>query len=346
MTVLPGVAPATTGLGPARVARASRAGWAGGAALLVLLAVLAAGPYLFDRGVQVKLTLLLTYVLLATMWNLLAGYGGLISIGQQAFIGIGGYGLIYAADTVGVNPFLAVPVAAALCGAVAWVSSFLLFRLAGGYFAIGTWVFAEVVRLLTTQVDALGAGSGTSLRAYAGVEPVYRVAYVYWLSLAAVVLSVVGVYLLMRSRTGLALTAVRDEPTAAGSLGIQVVRARRVVWVAAGAGSGVVGALLASSALRVQPDSIYSVNYTAFAIFMVVLGGIGTIEGPVLGAVLFFLLQDSLADLGATYLIVLGVVAVLFTLYVPKGLWGLLSRGRVQLFPTGYRLLQDREKRR
>ena len=200
-------------------------------------------------------------------------------------------------------------------------------------------MFAEVVRLLTTQVDALGAGSGTSLRAYAGVEPVYRVAYVYWLSLAAVVVSVVGVYVLMRSRTGLALTAVRDEPTAAGSLGVQVVRARRLVWVVAGAGSGVVGALLASSTLRVQPDSIYSVNYTAFAIFMVVLGGIGTIEGPVLGAVLFFLLQDSLADLGATYLIVLGLVAVLFTLYVPKGLWGLVSRGRLQLFPIGYRLV-------
>lgn len=345
MTVVSGAAPADTGRGPARVARASRASWVGGGVLLVLLAVLAAGPYLFDRGAQVKLTLLLTYVLLASMWNLLAGYGGLISIGQQAFIGIGGYGLVYAADTLGVNPFLAVPVAAALCGAVAWASSYLLFRLAGGYFAIGTWVFAEVVRLLTTQVNALGAGSGTSLRAYADVEPVYRVAYVYWLSLAAVVVCVVGVYLLMRSRTGLALTAVRDEPTAAGSLGVQVVRARRVVWVAAGAGSGIVGALLTSSTLRVQPDSIFSVNYTAFAIFMVVLGGIGTIEGPVLGAVLFFLLQDSLADLGATYLVVLGLLAVLFTLYVPKGLWGLLSRGRVQLFPIGYRLLPEREDR-
>jgi branched-chain amino acid transport system permease protein len=113
---------------------------------------------------------------------------------------------------------------------------------------------------------------------------VYRIAYVYWLSLAAVVVSVLIVYLLMRSRTGLALTAVRDEPTAASSLGVRVERARRIVWVSAGAGCGVVGALLASSSLRVQPDAAYSVNYTAFAIFMVVLGGIGTIEGPILGA--------------------------------------------------------------
>jgi branched-chain amino acid transport system permease protein len=115
---------------------------------------------------QVRLTVLLTYILLATMWNLLAGYGGLISIGQQAFIGLGGYGLVYLADTVGVHPFLAVPAAAVVCGAVALASSVLLFRLAGGYFAIATWVFAEVVRLLTTQVDALGAGSGLSLSAY------------------------------------------------------------------------------------------------------------------------------------------------------------------------------------
>lgn len=344
MTLVQG-APATGTPARARVVRAGRASRIGGIGLLVLIGVLAAGPYLFDRGAQVRLALLFTYVLLATTWNLLAGYGGLISIGQQAFIGLGGYGLVFLADTVGLHPFLAVPGAALVGGAVAWASSYLLFRLAGGYFAIGTWVFAEVVRLLTTQVDALGAGSGLSLRAYAGVDPVYRVAYVYWLSLAAVVVSVGGVYLLMRSRTGLALTAVRDEPTAAGSLGVQVVRARRLVWVVAGAGCGVVGALLASSTLRVQPDSAYAVTYTAFAVFMVVLGGIGTIEGPVLGALLFFLLQDQLSDLGATYLVVLGLVAVLFTLYVPKGLWGLVSRGRVQLFPIGHRLVDAPQER-
>lgn len=342
MTALETARPGTA-LPPARVVRSSRATWVSGLGLLSVIGLLAAGPYLVDRGTQVRLALLFTYILLATTWNLLAGYGGLISIGQQAFIGLGGYGLVYVADTVGVDPLLAVPVAAVLAGAVAWASSFLLFRLAGGYFAIGTWVFAEVVRLLTTQVDALGAGSGLSLAAYSDTSPVYRIAYVYWLSLASVVISVLGVYLLMRSRTGLALTAVRDEPVAAGSLGVPVARARRVVWVAAGAGCGVVGALLASSSLRVQPEAAYSVNYTAFAIFMVVLGGIGTIEGPILGAVLFFVLQDRLADLGATYLIVLGVVAVLFTLYLPRGLWGLLSRGRLRLFPVGYRLVQQAE---
>ena len=235
------------------------------------------------------------------------------------------------------NPWLAIALAAVVCGLLAWPTSYLAFRLSGGYFAIGTWVIAEVVRLLVTQVDAVGAGSGASLTAFAGIEPVYRIAFVYWLSLAVTVLVVLGVYLLMRSRTGLALTAIRDDPTAAASSGVAVNRAKRLVYVLASAGCGLAGAMIVANTLRVQPGSIFSVEYSAMMIFIVVIGGLGTIEGPILGAIVYYLLQDNLADLGSWYLVIVGAVAIAVTLLAPKGLWG-LTRGQLSVFPTGYRV--------
>ena len=128
-------------------------------------------------------------------------------------------------------------------------------------FAMGTWVIAEVVRLVVTQVGAVGAGSGASLTAFSGLDPLYRIAYVYWVALGITVLVVLGVYLLMRSRLGLALTAIRDEPTAAGSSGVEVTRAKRLVFVFAAVGCGLAGAMIVANTLRVQPGR-YSASTT------------------------------------------------------------------------------------
>ncbi len=322
-----------------RVVRADRGSLIGGAVLLVVVAALALWvPYNIDLGGLSSLVGLFVLVILAMSWNLLAGYGGMISIGQQAFIGAGGYGLIYLADTVGVPLALAVPLAGVVCALLALPTSLLLFRLAGGYFAIGTWVVAEVFRLVTVQIDALGGGSGLSLTAFRGVDRVDRVATVYWTALAVMVVVVVATYLLMRSTVGLGLTALRDNPTAAAGLGVRVERSRRIVYVAASAAAGMAGALIALNTLRVTPGSIYSVNYSAFMIFIVVIGGLGTIEGPILGAVVFFALQQNLADQGSWYLVVVGAVAIAVVLLAPRGLWGALSRGRFQVFGVGYRV--------
>jgi branched-chain amino acid transport system permease protein len=323
--------------GRIRVQRGRTSAWIGGAVLVVVVAVLGYLPYLASRGTQVDLVGFFVLVVVGTMWNLLAGYGGMVSIVQQAWIGLGGYGLIYLAQNLGVDPFLSIPLAALVCGLLAWPTSYLAFRLSGGYFAIGTWVIAEVVRLVVTQVGAVGAGSGASLTAFSGLDPLYRIAYVYWVALGITVLVVLGVYLLMRSRLGLALTAIRDEPTAAGSSGVEVTRAKRLVFVLAAVGCGLAGAMIVANTLRVQPGSIFSVDYSAMMIFIVVIGGLGTIEGPIIGALLFYLLQDNLADLGNWYLVIVGAVAIAVTLLAPKGLWG-LTRGRLVVFPTGYRV--------
>jgi branched-chain amino acid transport system permease protein len=320
--------------GAPTVTRGGRGSLVGGGVLLLVAALLAAVvPYVVTLGALSSLVMLFILVILGTTWNLLAGYGGMVSVGQQAYVGVGGYALIQLADAVGAPPWLAVMAAGLIGAAIALPTSYLLFRLAGGYFAIGTWVVAEVFRLVTVRVDGLGGGAGLSLSAFRGTDRVERVAFVYWFALAVMVAVVLGTYLLMRSRAGLGLTAIRDDRVAASSLGVAVDRGRRLVYVAGSAGAALAGALIALSTLGVTPGSIYSVNWTAAMIFIVVVGGIGTIEGPLVGAVLYWVLQQTLAPLGTWYLVVLGAVAVLVVLVAPRGLWGLVA-GRYQLFPT------------
>ena len=163
---------------------------------------------------------------------------------------------------------------------VSWVA----FRLQGGYFAIGTWVIAEVFRLSFANVSAVGGGSGTSLTALRGIERATRESVTYWMALGCVVAAIALVYLFLRSKQGLALLAIRDNEVAAESQGIAVRRMKLAVYVVAAFGAGLAGALYFVGNLRISPDAAFSVNWTAFAIFMVVIGGIGRIEGPIVGA--------------------------------------------------------------
>lgn len=324
-----------TALAVRRGTRASRAAGLGAVPVLVVLALL---PYLVPPAITRPMVGLFALVVLATMWNLLAGYGGMISVGQQGFIGIGAY-TVLVTDLLGVSPYVGLPLAALAAAAVALPTTLVVFRLAGGYFAIGTWVVAEVYRLVTVEVGAVGGGSGASLTGLSGLDPTLRGALTYWCALGAAVLAVGVVVGLLRSRLGLALTAVRDDPVAARSLGVGVEGARRLVFVIAAAGSGLAGAVIVLDSLRVQPDAIYSVQWSAFMIFMVVIGGLGTVEGPVLGALVFFALQQLLEPFGVWYLVVLALVAVAAAVFVRRGLWGLLAGRRdVQLLPTGYRV--------
>ena len=326
-----------------KVRRSTMASYIALAVSIVVVIALAIGPFAFlTKGNQQNLVTLFIYIIMGTMWNLLAGYAGMVSIGQQAFIGVGAYGVVYAADQMGIGPIAAIPVALVIAGIIGYLVSFLAFRLSGGYFAIGTWVIAEVIKLVTTQIQTLGAGSGISLTAFSGYKPALRIATVYWMGLASVVIAVAVTYLLMRSRLGTGFTALRDDPTAAATLGVNVTRSKRIIWVAAAMGCGLAGALLAENTLRVQPDSVFSVQLTATMLFIVVIGGIGTIEGPILGAIVYFALEHFLVDLGAWYLVILGIVAIIMVLFLPQGLWGLISgRGRISLFPTGYRLMSN-----
>lgn len=328
-----------------RVRRGTAASTGFAVAACVLVAALAALPWWGSRDAMRLVGEFAAYLALAQLWNLLAGYAGLVSVGQQAFVGLGGYALFVLTISLGVPPLLAVPLAGVLAGLCAVPTALVVFRLRGPYFAIGTWVVAEVYRLGFAQVTALGGGSGMSLPAgvVKAIAPsvVARGMVIYWTALAIGVLAVALVYALLRSRQGLALSAIRDSEPAAESLGVDGYRAKLTVYVAAGAGAGVVGALIFLQKLRISPDAAFSVNdWTALVIFMVVIGGVGTVEGPIIGTLVFFVLRQFLADLGGWYLILLGVVAVMVMLAAPGGLWGLLSRRfDLHLLPVRRRLI-------
>jgi branched-chain amino acid transport system permease protein len=275
------------------------------------------------------------YFIFAMMWNLLAGYGGMVSIGQQAFFGTGGYVMLVLGNFAGLNPFVAVPLAAVAAAAIAVPVSFVAFRLQGGYFAIGTWVIAEVFRLSVANVSAVGGGSGTSLTALRGIEKATRENLTYWMALGCVVAAIALVYLFLRSKRGLALLAIRDNEVAAESQGIAVQRMKLAVYVVAAFGAGLAGALYFVGNLRISPDAAFSVNWTAFAIFMVVIGGLGRIEGPIVGALIFWALNKFFSDYGTWYLLGLGLLAIVVTIFFKQGLWGFVhQRWGLSLFPT------------
>jgi branched-chain amino acid transport system permease protein len=275
------------------------------------------------------------YFIFAMMWNLLAGYGGMVSIGQQAFFGLGGYTMLIAANLGGVNPFVAVPLAAIATALVAVPVSWVAFRLQGGYFAIGSWVIAEVFRLSFANMSFVGGGSGTSLTALRGIDKATREHATYWMALACVVAAIALVYMFLRSKRGLALLAIRDNEIAAESQGIAVNRMKLAVYGVAAFGAGLAGALYFVGNLRISPDAAFSVNWTAFAIFMVVIGGIGRIEGPIVGATIFWALNRFFSDYGTWYLLGLGLLAIVVTIRFKQGLWGWAQqRFGWSLFPT------------
>ena len=334
-----------------RVTRTSQA--AKVAALLgsLLLIVLIVAPWWAGRADLRLMGEIFLYLALASLWNLMAGYAGLVSVGQQAYVGFGGYMLFALTIFAGFSPVVAIVGAGVLGALISVPVALLIFRLRGAYFAIGTWVIAEVFRLSFAQISALGGGSGSSLpvkivRSMADGRAA-REALSYWLALGVTVCVIAVIYLFLRSRQGLALTAIRDNELAASSLGIDIWRTKFVVYLVTSALTAMVGALIYLQKLRISPDAAFSVNdWTAFVIFIVVIGGIGTIEGPIIGTLIFFALRETLADLGAVYLMVLGVVAILVMLRAPKGVWGLIrARFGLELFPLSFHVKRTLNKK-
>jgi len=355
-----GSAPIGVGSGKSDGARfavttATRASVVTGALAIPLLALLAALPAFASRVLMQELFYVFTMLTLAQLWNLLAGSAGLISVGQQAFVGMGAYALFAFTVTAGLDPVPAIVLAGIVAGFVAVPAALIVFRLRGAYFAIGTWVVAEVCRLILAQVKQLGGGTGTSLppdiassmfaldfvrNLFQVRGPAARDIVAYWLALLLALGTFALVYRLLRSRHGLALSAIGDAEPAAESVGVDVFRTKLIIYVATAMVTGMAGALIFLQKARISPDAAFSlIDWTAYVIFIVVIGGIGTMEGPIIGVIIFYLLQYYLASLGSWYLIILGALAILLMLFAPTGVWGVISQAfDVSLFPVRRRL--------
>jgi branched-chain amino acid transport system permease protein len=322
-----------------------------------LVAILVLLPFFTGRGLVQDLIFVFYMLALAQLWNLLAGYAGLVSVGQQAFVGLGGYMLFALTVYGGLDALLAIILAGVIAFLLAFPTALVVFRLRGAYFAIGTWVVAEVYRLVFAQVKPLGGGTGTSLpvgvtngafgidflREVFGLRTALaRDMVMYWTALALAVGTILVVYFLLRSRRGLGLSAIRDSEVAAESVGVDSFRTKLWVYVLTAGITGMVGALIYLQTARISPDAGFSVlQWTAYVIFIVVIGGIGTIEGPIVGVLIFYLLQSYLAGFGTWYLILLGALAIVVMLFAPRGIWGFISaRFNLVLFPLQRRLVK------
>ncbi|NTT88049.1 branched-chain amino acid ABC transporter permease [Tabrizicola fusiformis] len=313
---------------------------------VIALIALVAMPWWAKTGTIRMILELCCYIAVAQMWNMLAGYAGLVSVGQQAFMGAAGYAMFVLAQTFGVNPFLAIFLSLLVPAALAVPCYLLLHRLDGPYFAIGTWVVAEVFRLVASNMGWLNAGAGMSLNVmkdYSGFE---RNVAMSLLCALLILATIGGSYWFLRSRYGLALIAIRDNPVAAASQGVNVGRLRFMIYVAAAVGCGLAGAVYFMAQLRINPPSAFDPMWSNVAIFIVMVGGIASIEGVLIGTLIYFIADRWFGEYGASYFVVLGVMTVLVALYARTGIWGAISkRWDAPWFPISRHLILKAEDR-
>lgn len=306
----------------------------------VIALLLAAVPVIGSRALVQDLFMVLCLTTLALNWNLLAGFAGLVSVGQQAFVGIGAYAMFACVILAGLSPLTGVLVGGLAAMLLSVPIAFFAFRLHGAYFAIGTWVVADIARLSFSQWKALGGGTGTALpkaalQDMAAIQPLRDLlgvskaaavdALTYWLALLLVLVMLGASWAFLRSRLGLGLQAVRDNPVAARAVGIDPTRLKALVFLLSAFATGLCGGLLFIQTGRISPDAAFSLlDWTAFVIFIVVIGGIGTLPGPVIGVLVFYALERALADYGTLYLIALGLIGIAIMLFARRGLWGSL----------------------
>jgi branched-chain amino acid transport system permease protein len=290
--------------------------------LTLTLVPLAAAPlWASDYWIVLLLTFFL-YLAMAQTWNLLAGFSGLVSLGQQSFVGLGGYAVAVLSMYHGVPLWLCIPAAGIVAVLFGLLISFPLFRMRGAYFAVGSWIVAEALGIAFSNWAYVGYGSGLFIR------PAYTLSLqqVYYLGMAVGIATIAAVYALLLSSTGLGLMAMRDDEAAAEACGVNVFRCKMICFLLAAFITGIAAAVLYSHQIFIQPYKAFGMEWTVRMVFIVIIGGIGLIEGPIVGALIMVGLQQIFADYHNFSLLFMGVTAIALTLLAPQGIAGLIRR--------------------
>jgi len=303
-----------------------------GIALVVL--GLVSLPYWSSRYWVLVALLFSLNLALSQMWNLLAGYSGLISLGQQAFIGLGGYSLGVFSIYYGFPIWLSILFGGMISVLFALLMSAPIFRMRGVYFAIGTWTVAEVLRILFSNWKFVGYGMGLFIR------PAYKLSFntIYFTALGVGIASVALVYFILRSKLGLGLMAIRDEETASETLGVDIFRVKLNCFLISAGVTGIVSGVLYLHNIFIQPYSAFGIDWTVRLVFITIIGGIGTIEGPIIGSFLYVFLHQWLSEYPSVSLLILGVIAIAVILVMPKGIMGTIQE------KLGFEILSPRRK--
>lgn len=294
---------------------------------LLLLVTVSVIPLVFDPNTSYVVFFLFTaliYIALAHSWNLVGGYTGLVSLGHNAFFGFGAYlvaipwfrGMIGYLDPLG---FLFAGCGAAILALIVGIP--LLSKLRGDYFALGTLGLGEILRMITIQGDTItGGSSGVLLDASSFTTPTPH----YYIALFLAVLAMVINLYMSRSRIGLALIATRDDEAAAQASGVNILKYKVLSFVVGAFIAGLCGGLQAYFFFNVEPQGFYNLNWTLYPVLMCVLGGPGTVTGPVIGATfLTIVFEVAKYWLPEVHPIVSGLLVILTIIFLPKGLMGL-----------------------
>lgn len=298
--------------------------------IALLTAALAILPHVASRYVVNVLLLVCVYVALASMWNLLAGYSGMVSLGQQMFIGLGGYTLAVLSLYYGVPIFLSVVFGGMVSVILALCISMSVFRMKGVYFAIGTWVIAEALGICFSNWGYVRYGMGLF------IQPAYRLSMVsvYYAAVITCLVSLGLVYFLLRSKLGLALMAIRDDDVASEALGVNIFRCKLTCFLIGAFITGTAAGILYLNTIFIQPFEAFGIGWTVKLLFIVIIGGIGTVGGPIIGAIIFVFLQQFLSEYVGYNLIILGGIAIMVIFFAPRGIIGTLQmKLGFELFP-------------
>lgn len=294
---------------------------------VVLVAVLAIFPIIGVPLVWLLyLFLFFVYLAMANMWNLLAGYSGLTFLGPAAVVGLAGYTLVIV--TWNDLPFyLGIIGGGMVAAAFAALIAIPTFRMRGIYFAIGTLVVPEVLRNVfyvwkPIPGDFIGGGAGYMIK---GIEGLSLTEF-YWLALAIGIASILVMRVILRSKLGLGLAAIRDSDRAAASSGVDVFRSKLYAFVIAAFVMGAAGAIFYVYQGYIAPVGAFNIRWLMTCLLATVIGGIGTEEGPIVGTIIIVFLHFLLARYGELSLLIQGIILVAIMLLLPGGIIGLVRR--------------------
>ncbi|GAA0243328.1 branched-chain amino acid ABC transporter permease [Haladaptatus pallidirubidus] len=296
--------------------------------LVVLL--LAVVPFVTNASITEIAFTGLVFVMLGVSWNLLAGYAGQISLGHAAFFGMGAFvsAWVTTPARAGLPTSLEMPILVSLpvgglaAAIIALVIGPIMFRLRGHYFAIGTLALAAIIQLLMLdQRQFTGGSTGYYIDSDVLPEVMFIVA------LFATVLTVAVTYQITRSSPGLAMKAIHSDESAASSLGVNPLKYKMYAFVVSSFFAGLTGALYAQYTLYVNPETTLGVVWTIDTLVIVILGGMGSMAGPIFGAFLFLGLDNALTPLvGGLATSVEGFLIILIIIFLPNGLYGVIRK--------------------
>jgi len=302
--------------------------------LLAAIVILFVTPNFADTGVTSVLTLIFIYMALGQMWNLLAGFTGLVSLGNQIFIGLGGYTLAIVSQKLGMPIPLGILAGGLVSVGFAIIISVPIFKMRGVFFTIGTWIIAETLLVLFGSWQYIGAGMGMNISVAFGIS----FTSLYYIGLILGLATVLLVYFLLKSKFGLSLMAMRDNESAAETSAIELYFTKLKSFLIATFVTGITGGIMYLQLGFIQSSTAFGINWTVAMVFMVIIGGIGTIEGPIIGAVFYVIINQYLYNYPGFGMLILGVIAIIVILVAPKGIMGFINSKNIEIISIRRRL--------